>query len=141
MIYGTIADWREYASDRGNEAPTEATDPVAQAALQRASDYIRFAYVSQFIAGCTISDDVIAEAAYIAASLELETPGFFTRTYTPSEQKVLTGVGSIRWTPTGMDGALTEMDGATPVSTAIDGMLRQCMPRNRPGVGLRAVNA
>ena len=141
MIYGTIAEWRAYAADRGNNAPTEADDPEAQAALQRASDYIRFTYVAHFIAGCTLTDEVIAEAAYIAASLELTTPGFFTRTYTPSEQKVLTGVGSIRWTPTGMDGALTEMDGATPVSTAIDAMLRQCMPRNKPGVGLRAVNA
>ena len=141
MIYGTLAGWREYASDRGDNAPTEAAEAVASAALQRASDYIRFTYVTHFIEGCTLSDDVISEAAYIAASLELATPGFFTRTYTPSEQKVLTGVGSIRWTATGQDGALTEMDGATPVSTAIDGMLRQCMPRNKPGVGLRAVNA
>lgn len=141
MIYGTLAGWREYATDRGNNAPTEAADPVANAALQRASDYIRFTYVAHFIAGCTLTDDVIEEAAYIAASLELTTPGFFARTYTPSEQKVLTGVGSIRWTPTGASGALTEMDGSTPVSTAIDAMLRQCMPSNRPGVGLRAVNA
>jgi hypothetical protein len=112
-MIGTLADWRAYASARGDNTPTEAEDAVATAALVRASDYIRFRYVANFISGYDETfiapgyDIPLVEiGAYIAAGLELATPGLFSKTFTPAEQKVLTGVGSIRWTVTGKAGGI-----------------------------------
>lgn len=125
-MYGTIIDWRAYALARGNSAPTDATDGDATAALVRASDYVRLRYVSNLLPGHDTTFQpaghdypLVEEAAYIAASFELTTPGFFSKTFTSSEQKVLTGVGSIRWTVTG-DASKTY--GAMPVSTLIDAL-------------------
>lgn len=125
-MYGTLAEWRAWATARGNSAPTDATDADATAALVRASDYVRLRYVANLLPGYDVSLQpagfdypLVDEATYIAAVLELTTAGFFSKTYTASEQKVLTGVGSIRWTVTG-DADKTY--GAMPVSTLIEAM-------------------
>ncbi len=117
-MYGTIADWRTYASARGNAAPTDATDEVASQALTRASDYIRTNYVIRFADEYDGTEAEVVESTYIAASIELATPGFFSATYTPSQAKVLTEVKGIKWTVIeGMGG------GMVPVSAAIDALL------------------
>ena len=111
-MYGTLAGFRSYASDRGNSAPADAEDAAASAALLRGDDYIRMNYVPRLSAGVT--EEALEEASYIAAGLELTTPGFFSKTFTAGERKVLTGVGDIRWTV--LPGA---EDDAAPVSTLI----------------------
>jgi hypothetical protein len=125
-MYGMIADWRSYATARGNSAPTDATDALATAALTRASDYIRLRYAANLLpsydpvtftpTGSTLP--LTEEAAYIAANLELATPGFFAKTYTEAESKVLTGVGTIKWTVTGKGGTYAYM----PTSSLIDAL-------------------
>lgn len=122
-MYGDLAGFRAYASARGNEAPTDATDALATAALVRGSDHVRLRYVSNLLPAYGVDFTpaghdlpLVEEAAYIASSLELATPGFFAKTYTASEQKVLTGVDSIRWTVVG-DASGTYA--AMPVSTSI----------------------
>jgi hypothetical protein len=125
-MYGSLAGWRAYAEARGNSAPTSAEDGVATAALVRGSDMIRLRYVANLLPGYDATFTpagfdlpLVEEAAYIAASLELATPGFFSKTYTEAEQKVLTGVGPIRWTVTGnASGTYAAM----PVSTLIDAL-------------------
>lgn len=135
MIYGTLSGFRAFASARGNPAPSEATDTLALEALQRASDYIRRFYVRHLV--CAIEDEVLEEAAYIAAGYELTTPGFFSRTYTPAEAKVLTGAGSIRWT---VVGDASRGGSLTPVSSDIEALLGECVRRSGgPGLGLWAV--
>lgn len=125
-MYGDLTGLRAYALDRGNSAPTSASDADATAALVRASDMVRLRYVPNLLPGYGVdftpdgSDlPIVEEAAYIAASLELATPGFFSKTYTEAEQKVLTGVGPIRWTVTGKtDGVYSAM----PSSSLIDAL-------------------
>jgi hypothetical protein len=125
-MYGTIAAWRAYATARGDNAPTAASDTLAGAALTRASDMIRLRYVPNLLAGYGVdfippgsTIPLVEEAAYIAASFELATPGFFSRTYTESEQKVLTEVKGIKWTVTGKtSGVYSSM----PSSSLIDAM-------------------
>lgn len=115
----TVADWITYAAARGD---TVSNDADSAAALVRAQDYILHQYVSRFRSGYDVNSPYVDEATYEAANLELATPGFWTKTYTPDQQKVLTKVGDIQWTVRGdASGAL----GATPVSTKIDGMLRR----------------
>lgn len=125
-MYGTLVGWRAYALARGNSAPTAAEDALATAALMRGSDYIRFRYVANLLPGydttfTPLGSDLplVEEAAYIAASIELTTAGFFSKTYTESESKVLTGVGSIKWTVTGnASGTYAYL----PTSSLIDAM-------------------
>lgn len=143
-MYGTIADWRSYALERGDSAPTDASDADATAALVRASDYIRFTYVERFRSGCVTPDETIEHATYEAANLELATPGFWSTTFSMDQAKVLTGVDTIKWTPIKMDSRTdTERpaDMMRPVSTKIDAMLSKCMPSARIGVGFRTLNA
>lgn len=125
-MYGALANWRAYATARGNNAPSSASDADAEAALTRASDMVRLRYVANLLPGydATLQPDgydypLVEEAAYIAASLELATPGFFSKAYTPAEQKVLTGVQSIRWTVTG---DASKKYAAMPTSSLIDAM-------------------
>ncbi|CAM3778516.1 hypothetical protein [Litorimonas haliclonae] len=136
-MYGNLTDWRAHALARGNSAPTEANDAEALAALQRASDYIQYRYVAILAQGYDETLSVVEPATYEAARLELATPGLFTKTFTQSEQKVLTGVDSIRWTVTGKaDGTHSAM----PVSTLIHAMFEPYV--NDPddmNFGLRAV--
>lgn len=125
-MYGTIESWRAYATARGDNAPTAASSGDATAALTRASDMIRLRYLPNLLAGYGVdfiptgSDlPLVEEASYIAASFELATPGFFSRTYTEAEQKVLTEVKGIKWTVTGStSGVYSSM----PSSSLIDAM-------------------
>lgn len=122
-MYGTLTGFRQYHAERGNSAPTDATDEVATAALVRGSDYIRMRYVPMMLAGYDItftppgSDlPLVEEGAYIAGGIELTTPGFFSKTYTPSQQKVLTGVGNIKWTVVEANGVYASI----PTSTMLE---------------------
>ena len=119
-VYSTIADWRAYAALRGNQAPTDASDTDAQAALQRASDYIRTRYVLPL--GLSGDADNVIEATHIAAGFDLTTPGFWTTTFTPAQQKVLTGVDTIRWTVSGNSTMDKGYASQLPVSPAIDAL-------------------
>jgi hypothetical protein len=143
-MYGDLAGWRAYALARGDNAPTNATDEVATAALVRGSDYIRYRYVANLLPGYDETftpagyEAPLAElGAYIAAGYELAKPGFFSKVYTPSEQKVLTEVKGIKWTVTGQGGATY---GSSPTSSLIDAMFYPyIMDRDRAGFMLRAV--
>ena len=143
-MYGTIAGWRAYALARGDNAPTEASDGDATAALTRASDMIRLRYVPNLLSGYGVdfipagSDlPLTEEGAYIAASLELATPGFFSKTFTASEQKALVQVDKIRWQVTG-DASGTYA--AMPVSTLIDALFEPyVMDRDANGFYFRSV--
>lgn len=115
-MYGTLSGFRDYHAQRGNSAPTDATDDVATAALVRGSDYIRLRYVPMLLGGYDITFvppgstlPLVEEGAYIAAGIELTSPGFFSKTFTPSQQKVLTGVGNIRWTVINKDGVFASV--------------------------------
>jgi len=119
-IYSTIADWRAYALARGNSAPTSASDNDATAAMQRASDYIRTRYALPLrLSG---DADNVIEATHIAAGYELTTPGFWSKTFTPAQQKTLTGVGDIRWTVSGNATMDKGYNAQLPVSPAIDAL-------------------
>lgn len=117
----TVAGWITYAAARGD---TVADDADSAAALVRAQDYIAYHYVNRFGSAVEVDDDILDAATYEAANLELATPGFWSKTYTPDQQKVLTKVDAIQWT---VRGDASGTDGATPVSTKIDAMLRPYM--------------
>lgn len=134
-MYGTIEAWRTYSFDRGDSAPTDASNDEATAALTRASDYVKYSYVQHFLSRYDDTLPVVADATYEAANLELATPGFFSKTYTPDQQKVLTKVGDLSWTPIGSaDGA----EAARPVSTRVDAMLSPMTGKNI-GIGMLSV--
>jgi hypothetical protein len=136
-VIGTLAGWRAYATARGDTAPTAADDAVATAALVRASDHILHFWVRQFISGDETSP-YVEEATYEAANFELATPGFFTTSFTPAQQKVLTEVKGIKWTvKAGAEGA-DAWANATPMVTKIAAMLDEYMP-GKYRVGLAAV--
>ena len=137
MTYGTIADWRTYAAERGNNAPTAAADDVATQALIRASDYIRMHYVMRFGSQCSETDAAVVEATYIAASHELTTPGFFTTAITLSQAKVLTKVDAIQWTPIKSDAGIDSM---IPTSSAIDALLGHCVAKKATGMRHIGIN-
>lgn len=125
-MYGTIAAWQTYATARGNDAPASASPTDATAALTRASDYIRLRYVANLLPAYDVTLQptgfdlpLVEEAAYIAANYELATVGFFSKTFTPSDQKVLTEVKGIKWTVTG---SASKTYAAMPVSTLIEAM-------------------
>ncbi|KQQ72937.1 hypothetical protein ASF70_15815 [Rhizobium sp. Leaf321] len=124
-LLGTLSGFRAYALARGDNAPTAASDVAATAALMRGSDMIRLRYVANLcgydITSIPAGSDIpiVEEAAYIAASLELTTPGFFSKTYTGAESKVLTEVKGIKWTVVGKsEGAYAYM----PSSSLIDAL-------------------
>lgn len=119
-IYGDIAGWRAYASARGDNAPTAASDVDAAAALQRASDYIRTRYVLPL--GLADTDERLPEAAYIAANLELATVGFWSKTFTPGQIKTLTRAGEIGWTVNPNASMEKGYNSQIPVSPAIDAL-------------------
>lgn len=120
-MYGNLADYRAYALERGNSAPTDAGDADAMASLVRASDYIRTRYVLR-LDGLEGTSSAVVEATYIAAALDLANPGFWAKTYTPNEAKVLTKVEGLQWTAT--DAGVEGPDAFLPVSPAIDALMR-----------------
>lgn len=138
MSYGTLEGWRAYALERGNSAPTDAENGAAVAALVRATDYIKYNYVAYFMAGYDETLPVVELATYEAANYELTTPGFFSITFTPSQQKVLTEVEGIKWTVVKNTDSNEAFNNASPTSTRIDAMLRRYMP-SKGGVFIRSV--
>jgi len=119
-MIGNLADFRSYATQRGNAAPTDADDAEATAALVRASDHITFAYIARFASGFDVASPNVEAAAYEIAALELATPGFFSKTFTQGERKVLTEVKGIKWQVVGD----TANASASPISTRVEDMLR-----------------
>lgn len=117
----TVAAWITYASARGD---TVTDDAASAAALVRAQDYIAHHYVNRFGSTVVVDNGILDAATYEAAKLELATPGFWSKTFTPDQQKVLTEVKGIKWT---VRGDASGTDAATPVSTKIEGMLRPYM--------------
>lgn len=133
----TLAGWITYAAARGL---TVASASASEQALVRAADYIRFHYVAKFLPGYDETSPNVDEAIYEAAALELTTPGFWTNTFTPAQQKVLTGVGDIRWTVTGSTDSADAWANASPTSTKIAAMLAPYMP-SKYQIGLKTVGA
>lgn len=121
MPYGTLIDFRTYGAARGLSVVETATDAEASAALERASDYIRTRYVIRFSDTYDGTEPQVEEATYIAAVLELSTPGLFSKVFTPAEAKILTGVGDMRWTPIAQAGY--GADGMTPLVPMIENLL------------------
>lgn len=136
-MYGTLEGWRAYATARGDNAPTAASDVDATAALTRASDMIQYRYVANLLPGYDETLPVVESATYVAASFELATPNLFSTTYTADERKVLTGVDTIRWTVIGNGkGAF----GSMATSTLIDAMFFPYIAsRDGPFFGLKAI--
>lgn len=115
----TVDNWIAYAALRGD---TVADDAASAAALVRAQDYLAHHYLNRVTV--TPDEAVLDAATYEAAKLELATPGFFSKTYTPAEQKVLVQVDGIKWET---KGDASGSDAATPVSTKIEAMMRPYM--------------
>ena len=112
-----VTDWIAYASARGD---TVADDSASAAALVRATDYIAYNYLNRLLPGYDSTLAVVEPATYIAAKLELATPGFFNKTFSPDQQKVLTAVDGVKWTP--IAGSKGGFSGAMPVCTFIEAM-------------------
>lgn len=117
----TVEGWIAYAAERGD---TVTNDAASAAALVRGKDYIAYHYQNRFGGAVTVDETLIDAAIYEAAKAELAEPGFWSKTYAPDQQKVLTKVGEIQWT---MRGNASGSDAATPVSTKIEAMLRPYM--------------
>lgn len=133
MVYGSVEEWRVYATARGNAAPAEASDPVASAALQRASDYVYYHYEKK--AFTAIPEELLNAAAYEVANVELSSPGFFRKAYTPAEVKVLTEVDGIKWT---VIGEVTDAASMMPTLGIVESMLEDYIGRAK-GVGIMAI--
>jgi hypothetical protein len=118
----TVAGWIAYAAEAGD---TVADDAGTAAALVRGQRYITRTYVNYFSASFSSDSDGVDDAIYEAATLELATPGFWSKTFTPDQQRVLTKVDKIQWTV--KDGGKAGAAAATPVSTAVDALLRRYM--------------
>lgn len=137
----SAANFKAYAAARGLAAPALATDPVAEAALLRAQDYIQLEYISRFVAGCDENSPNVEPAIYEAALLELNDDGtlkagsFWAATYTPSERKILTQVDTIKW-----EVSKHADQRAFPVSTRIEALLRSCLKAEPSGIGIWAIN-
>lgn len=124
-MIGTVAGWITYAAERGTTIEDNA---ASSAALVRASDYIELNYVQNFASGYDATSPGVEQAAYIAAALELASPGALSKTTDPSTLgKVLTKVDSIQWTvPAGAIPSRTEARSA-PVNSTIEALLRKYM--------------
>ena len=127
MGYGTLSAWRAYSTARGDNAPTATSDALASAALLRGTDYIQFTYVPRFAAGYDSTAANVEFATYESAARELATPGFWSKTFTASEAKVLVGVGDLRWQVTGSTKDARSM---APTSTRIEALLWPYLARS-----------
>ena len=121
-----VSDWITYAAQEGT--PVVAGDPADQA-LFRAARYIRTRYLMR--TGMEAADALAVEATYIAAGYELTTPGFWSTTYTPAQQKVLTKVDDLSWTAVG---GASGSDAALPTSPAIEALLLTSSTWGQPAV-------
>ena len=115
-MIGTVTALIAYAGARGTVI---ADDAATLQALVRASDYIQFTYLDG--SSCTVDSANVVEATYEAAIAEVAAPGIWTKTFTPAEQKVLVGVGDIKWQVTG---DASNGGASIPRSTKIETMLR-----------------
>ena len=134
----SVAGWIAYAAARG----TTVTDNAASAAaLVRAQDHIQHRYLNRLLPGLDAATlPVVDPATYEAAKLELATPGLFSAVYTPDQQKTLTRVGDISWTP--LSGAKAGFEAATPTSTLIDAMFDPYVTdRQAPYFAFRTIGA
>ncbi|MGB0854658.1 MAG: hypothetical protein ACPGSI_15295 [Pikeienuella sp.] len=113
--YGNVTDLIAYQALRGT---TVANDTATAASHQRASDYIRTRFAIRL--GLAADDVAVIEATYIAAGYDLAAPGFWQKTFTPAEAKVLTQTGKIRWTP--LAGRASGSDAQLPTSPAIEAL-------------------
>ena len=118
-MIGTTTAFITYAGARGTVI---ADNAATLQALVRASDYIQFTYLDG--SSCTATSANVVEATYEAAIAEVAAPGIWTKTFTPSDQKVLVGVGDIKWQVTG---DASNGSASVPRSTKIETMLRQCI--------------
>lgn len=132
----TVTAWRDYATARGETGPANASDALANAALLRASDHIQYAYVARMLSPAP--EQLIEAATYEIASLELATPGLFSKVFTPGDRKVLTEVKGIKWTPVDSTDSADAFANATPTSTKVAAMLAPYMP-GKMSVGLMSV--
>ena len=101
-------------------AAVTSTDPIKEAALRRSylfmkslrwkdtADYPTF--------DATIPDD-IKTAQAVLARIEIESPNALQPSVVPGQQKILTRVGEIGWTPTGQTGTDAQR---TVVTMAMD---------------------
>lgn len=121
----TIAGWITYAAARGD---TVSDDAASAAALVRGQDHIQFHYANRFMASYDMDSPNVDAAVYEAAKLELASPGFFSRTFTAGEAKVLTEVKGIKWTVVGGE-TKADSTSMTPTSTKIEAMLRPYINR------------
>ena len=126
MGYGTVGGADTYHAARGNAAWAAGSVPNRAQALVRAADYIRTTYVRRFWSNYTEDAPDVEPATYEAALRELATPGFFTRSYTEADRKVLTEVKGIKWTVTGTSKDARSM---APTVTLIDNLLWPYMMR------------
>lgn len=128
----TIDGWIAYGGSRGD---TVLDDDPHNAALVRAMDYIAYNYLNRLLPGVDAGSlDVVEPATYQAAKLELGTPGFFTKAYTPGQQKVLTEVKGVKWT------LIPGASGKAPVSTLIESMFEPYVfDRSRPGFAFATI--
>ncbi len=125
MSYGTRAGADTYHAARGNAVWT-GSDTQKDQALTRAQDYIAFNYVLRFAEGYDSTAPNVEAATYEAALREIATPGFFTKSYTEAERKVLIAVDSLHWQVQGKGGDARSM---TPTVTLIDALLWPYMAR------------
>ena len=139
--YGDDAGFADYAAANGYDVPAGT---VAAARL-RGSVYLDGHYYQRFPGeptggvdqerswprksatdrfGNAINPDAVpvrvVSSSYEAALIELRTPGFFSKTFTESEKKVLVKVQSISWVYTGNSKGDRS---SSPTSTVIDNLL------------------
>lgn len=126
-VEGLIA----YADARGTVIYNTA---VTEQALTRASDYINYSYVQLFTSSFSADSPNVDPAIYEAAMLEVTTPGFFSKTYTEADRKVLVEVEGIKWEHIGSSDGVNSFE---PKSSRIEAMLRPYMAAH--GLGMWAV--
>jgi len=139
--YGDDAGFADYAAANGYDVPAGT---VAAARL-RGSVYLDGHYYQRFPGeptggvdqerswprksatdrfGNSINPDAVpvrvVSSSYEAALIELRTPGFFSKTFTESEKKVLVKVQSISWAYTGNSKGDRS---SSPTSTVIENLL------------------
>jgi len=139
-MYGSLSGWQAYVEAR-DIANQSISDPGSIPVLVRASDYIKYHYVVNFMPQY---DDTVPEvelATYEAACIENTKPGFFERTYSPGEAKMLVAVDSIRWEKvTASRQEDLDNNVMVPISTKIDMYLRRYM-RLKGSCGLRSIGS
>lgn len=165
--YGTLPGALAYHAARGNEAWAEASDPLREAALLRASEALDGMYGARFpgakTAGraqdrawpragatdhCTgeaLPDDVVPSeieaATYALALVELQTPGALTPSYTPgavNKREKVDVIERDRFGP--KDGVAFGLDAMRPQLAAVEDALRcLLMPKSGASVWLERV--